>query len=662
MATNRLGVLTIDLIAKTGGFEEGMDKAARRAERFGREIEQTENRVQRSTRGMRQSFNRVNKSVDRLSRGLGTIATPITAVAAASVALAARMADLAQQTQSMARALGTSAETLQKWQYILGEVGITGEQVATMFKDLSDKVGEFLATGGGEAAEVFQKLGIGAEQLRGKKPQEVLLLIADALKQVDSQAERVFLMEALADDASRALPILLQGSDAIRQMGQEAENLNVALSNLELQKLVEMDRAFYSITQRLEGLANTFSVQLSPAIQTFAETLGSERITAGLKNIATWLGNIVGVTITAINKLIEYIGIIGRFIGSGIGDYLTTSVDEQIPKLAAEIERAQEAQKRLNAEMQDMDMGSRIYEQIQKAYLEQYKLIEGMKTQLQQLKRQQEFLESIGAGSELYRRGFLNNNPTVTVTTELNNAVVGGGRPTTAGSAGSIGSTSAGFQQATTQFGVKVGDYYAALMDSISGFNRDIKQESGDTFRSLTEYAQEAARNIQDALANFLFDTFSEGLDGMLRGFADTIRRMAAEAASARLLSALFGNQFVGGQSQQMGGFLGNLFAGFFDTGGSIPSGQFGIAGEAGPELITGPATVTPMKGMGGNVYVNLVSEMGGEIETEQREVSDGVAIDARIKRVVNEDLAVRGSVSKALQTAFPQLRRTGET
>ena len=34
-------------------------------------------------------------------------------------------------------------------------------------------------------------------------------------------------------------------------------------------------------------------------------------------------------------------------------------------------------------------------------------------------------------------------------------------------------------------------------------------------------------------------------------------------------------------------------FAGFFDKGGNIPSGKFGIAGEYGPELIKGPATVT---------------------------------------------------------------------
>jgi len=42
------------------------------------------------------------------------------------------------------------------------------------------------------------------------------------------------------------------------------------------------------------------------------------------------------------------------------------------------------------------------------------------------------------------------------------------------------------------------------------------------------------------------------------------------------------------------GGIVGSLFGGFFANGGRIKSGQFGITGEAGPELISGPATVTP--------------------------------------------------------------------
>jgi lambda family phage tail tape measure protein len=45
-----------------------------------------------------------------------------------------------------------------------------------------------------------------------------------------------------------------------------------------------------------------------------------------------------------------------------------------------------------------------------------------------------------------------------------------------------------------------------------------------------------------------------------------------------------------------------NLFGGFFATGGTIPRGKFGVVGERGPELISGPADITPMGNLGGGV------------------------------------------------------------
>ena len=70
---------------------------------------------------------------------------------------------------------------------------------------------------------------------------------------------------------------------------------------------------------------------------------------------------------------------------------------------------------------------------------------------------------------------------------------------------------------------------------------------------------------------------------------------------------------FGGGSTASGGGIGGgggilsgisDLFSGFFANGGMIPQGRFGIAGEAGPELIGGPASVTPMGGT--NVTYNI--------------------------------------------------------
>lgn len=54
-------------------------------------------------------------------------------------------------------------------------------------------------------------------------------------------------------------------------------------------------------------------------------------------------------------------------------------------------------------------------------------------------------------------------------------------------------------------------------------------------------------------------------------------------------------------------GFLGSLFGGFFATGGNIPPGRYGIVGESGPEVVEGPATVTPITGQQVVYNINAV-------------------------------------------------------
>ena len=50
-----------------------------------------------------------------------------------------------------------------------------------------------------------------------------------------------------------------------------------------------------------------------------------------------------------------------------------------------------------------------------------------------------------------------------------------------------------------------------------------------------------------------------------------------------------------GGGGGFFGSILSSFFGGFFANGGTLGANKFGIAGERGPELITGPATVTPL-------------------------------------------------------------------
>ncbi len=143
--------------------------------------------------------------------------------------------------------------------------------------------------------------------------------------------------------------------------------------------------------------------------------------------------------------------------------------------------------------------------------------------------------------------------------------------------------------------------------DSILESTAGIADRMGDIFKEpfdeLGPYADQAARNMQDAFANFLFDPFHDGVKGMLRDFADVLRRMAAEVAAAQI----FGSKASGGLG--LGGLITGAIGALFGGGGKTPSGG-GISNFSGPRALGGPVDM-------GRSY--LVGERGPELFTPGR-------------------------------------------
>ena len=73
-------------------------------------------------------------------------------------------------------------------------------------------------------------------------------------------------------------------------------------------------------------------------------------------------------------------------------------------------------------------------------------------------------------------------------------------------------------------------------------------------------------------------------------------------------MASVFQLPALGGGTGTIGSQAGGMFGGFFATGGMIPPGRFGVVGENGPELVSGPANVTPNLGSGAVTYnINAV-------------------------------------------------------
>jgi hypothetical protein len=76
-------------------------------------------------------------------------------------------------------------------------------------------------------------------------------------------------------------------------------------------------------------------------------------------------------------------------------------------------------------------------------------------------------------------------------------------------------------------------EYSEQLQKSVS----DTDSKTSD----MEAISEQAARNMQSAFADFLFDPFDKGLDGMLKSFLKIIQRMMAERAAMALLNAIMG-------------------------------------------------------------------------------------------------------------------------
>lgn len=130
-----------------------------------------------------------------------------------------------------------------------------------------------------------------------------------------------------------------------------------------------------------------------------------------------------------------------------------------------------------------------------------------------------------------------------------------------------------------------------------------------DAFRKYADEATNAAnrarrvfetttRNMEDAIVNFA-RTGKFEWRSFVSSIVEELLRQQVRQLIAQTFAPIFGGG-SGGSSDR-----GNLFGGFFATGGQIPAGRFGVVGEAGPELVSGPANVTPDIG-GSNVTYNI--------------------------------------------------------
>lgn len=174
----------------------------------------------------------------------------------------------------------------------------------------------------------------------------------------------------------------------------------------------------------------------------------------------------------------------------------------------------------------------------------------------------------------------------------------------------------------------------------------------------LSEFGLEAARAMQQAFADFLFDPFSDGLDGMLEGFLKTIQRMMAEIAAQQVLTNLFGS-FAGSTNPILAGLAS--FGGARANGGPVAAGKNYLVGERGPEMFQS-SVGGRISQLGGGVKVDIIDQRGAGAPPVEvtRNKSNGMEQIRMLIRGEVSGMFADGSMDRQFSAASMPIRRTG--
>ncbi|HBR6888649.1 TPA: phage tail tape measure protein [Klebsiella aerogenes] len=290
MAGKSLGTLTIDLVAKVGGFVSGMDKAERASAKWSKQVQDD-----------------VAKSSAALA-GLGAAAvTSGLAVGTAGFQLLKSTSKQIAETDRWAKSLQLSTQELLAWQFAAEKAGVSGDQMADIFKDIGDKIGDAVLNKSGEAVDALNALGLSAEKLSKVSPDKQLLAIGESLGKIGTNAEKTTILESLGNDLSKLLPLFDQNNQKLKQFIDLAKDYGVAPDPSSIDDLVKVNQLFEDMEAQVAGLkieiaAGLAKVDLTPlqnSLDKLHDVLTDPVVLQGISDLVSEVAQLAGWLVKA---------------------------------------------------------------------------------------------------------------------------------------------------------------------------------------------------------------------------------------------------------------------------------------------------------------------------------------------------------------------------
>ena len=319
---------------------------------------------------------RVQTTTQRLASRMQALGAAVSLVGGSILAVARSQLNAAEQIGRQAQIAGTGVVQFQRVAVAARQVGFEAEKVADILKDVGDKVGDFLSTGGGPLKDFFEniapQIGVTAEQFRNLSGADALQLYVSSLEKANlSQSEMTFYMEAIANDATALIPLLANNGAELNRLADAADRAGAIMSEETVAAAMQFQESLRQIGLVLQGVVRQIAADLAPTMAAVAQVVAD---TAGAfgqlsPEVRTFAAVVAGITVVAgpailaIGTLIKSmallkvamiafsgpVGITLALLGAAAGAFLL--LRDNAEKVPPPIEEAKDALDLLNTAM-----------------------------------------------------------------------------------------------------------------------------------------------------------------------------------------------------------------------------------------------------------------------------------------------------------------------
>ena len=245
---------------------------------------------------------------------LGAVATAGAAVVAGGVAIVAHLRSVQNEideTIDAAGKLGVTYNELNSLRFAAQEGG--GVDAATTDAAIKKMLINISAAVDGDEniKASFAKLGLDAGELIKQGPVESVMQIADAMKGVDSQADKLALsMEIFGKSGTELVSTLDQGSSALQESIDFQQQWN-SLTEEQLVAVGANNDAWDRVGVVIEGISTKLAAEFAPAMLVVAETILST--SDGFKSIDETVKSTVDTTVYLVGVLKDALELVTVF-------------------------------------------------------------------------------------------------------------------------------------------------------------------------------------------------------------------------------------------------------------------------------------------------------------------------------------------------------------